>query len=191
MTFSATLIGAPDGSCTAHTNIVAMQRSTPCERGAHRSNGNPTQWAGVKAFVLQSSTVSWPTSIMSRWSPSICARRARGSADRQHVVRYRADRRSHGHQHSQHLPCFQTQSPVIARSVRAAIDACSAPGRCWSEDPRRGAVGGVGKKTALKLTWKWWSGRESNPRPMHCERIALPTELPPPRAARFYHRTPL
>ena len=25
----------------------------------------------------------------------------------------------------------------------------------------------------------WWSGRESNPRPLHCERSALPTELPP------------
>src|SRR5262245_1677608 len=26
-----------------------------------------------------------------------------------------------------------------------------------------------------------WSGRESNPRPLHCERSALPTELPPRR----------
>jgi hypothetical protein len=26
---------------------------------------------------------------------------------------------------------------------------------------------------------KWWSGRGSNPRPRHCERRALPTELPP------------
>ena len=26
-----------------------------------------------------------------------------------------------------------------------------------------------------------WSGRESNPRPLHCERSALPTELPPQR----------
>ena len=26
---------------------------------------------------------------------------------------------------------------------------------------------------------KWWSGRGSNPRPLHCERSALPTELPP------------
>jgi hypothetical protein len=26
---------------------------------------------------------------------------------------------------------------------------------------------------------KWWSGRGSNPRPSHCERDALPTELPP------------
>ncbi len=25
----------------------------------------------------------------------------------------------------------------------------------------------------------WWSGRELNPRPSHCERDALPTELPP------------
>ena len=25
----------------------------------------------------------------------------------------------------------------------------------------------------------WWSGRGSNPRPSHCERDALPTELPP------------
>ena len=24
-----------------------------------------------------------------------------------------------------------------------------------------------------------WSGRELNPRPLHCERSALPTELPP------------
>ena len=27
--------------------------------------------------------------------------------------------------------------------------------------------------------WFWWSGRGSNPRPSHCERDALPTELPP------------
>ena len=26
---------------------------------------------------------------------------------------------------------------------------------------------------------RMWSGRESNPRPSHCERDALPTELPP------------
>src|SRR5213082_3133877 len=26
---------------------------------------------------------------------------------------------------------------------------------------------------------KWWSGRGSNPRPSHCERDALPAELPP------------
>ena len=26
---------------------------------------------------------------------------------------------------------------------------------------------------------KWWSGRGSNPRPLHCERSALPAELPP------------
>src|SRR3989338_5123101 len=25
----------------------------------------------------------------------------------------------------------------------------------------------------------WWSGRGSNPRPLHCERSALPAELPP------------
>ena len=25
----------------------------------------------------------------------------------------------------------------------------------------------------------WWSGRDSNPRPLRCERNALPTELPP------------
>ncbi|CDI04031.1 hypothetical protein BN873_790012 [Candidatus Competibacter denitrificans Run_A_D11] len=25
----------------------------------------------------------------------------------------------------------------------------------------------------------WWSGRGSNPRPSHCERDALPAELPP------------
>ena len=29
-----------------------------------------------------------------------------------------------------------------------------------------------------------WSGRGSNPRPSHCERDALPTELPPHRKAR-------
>src|SRR5688572_31546289 len=32
---------------------------------------------------------------------------------------------------------------------------------------------------------KWWSGRGSNPRPSHCERDALPTELPPHTRARI------
>ena len=35
---------------------------------------------------------------------------------------------------------------------------------------------------------KWWSEWGSNPRPSHCERDALPIELPPPFAltARIY-----
>ena len=35
---------------------------------------------------------------------------------------------------------------------------------------------------------KWWSGGESNSRPSHCERDALPTELPPHAEGKFYHR---
>src|SRR3990167_4249293 len=31
----------------------------------------------------------------------------------------------------------------------------------------------------MHLSGKWWSGRGSNPRPLHCERSALPAELPP------------
>ena len=30
----------------------------------------------------------------------------------------------------------------------------------------------------------WWTGRGSNPRPLHCERSALPTELPAPNFSR-------
>jgi hypothetical protein len=29
------------------------------------------------------------------------------------------------------------------------------------------------------IVYEWWSGRGSNPRPSHCERDALPAELPP------------
>lgn len=32
----------------------------------------------------------------------------------------------------------------------------------------------------LGVTCEEWSGRGSNPRPQHCERCALPVELPPP-----------
>lgn len=36
------------------------------------------------------------------------------------------------------------------------------------------------QKTGLKGRFvQWWRGWESNPRPHHCERCALPTELPP------------
>ena len=35
-----------------------------------------------------------------------------------------------------------------------------------------------------------WSGRESNPRPSHCERDALPTELPPRNTGWSKHRQP-
>jgi hypothetical protein len=41
-------------------------------------------------------------------------------------------------------------------------------------------------KAQRKCDFKW-SGRESNPRPLHCERSALPTELPP----HFVHRSKL
>src|SRR5262245_20152664 len=34
----------------------------------------------------------------------------------------------------------------------------------------------------------WWSGRGSNPRPPHCERGALPAELPPRRGCGFYSK---
>src|SRR5688572_22908207 len=34
-------------------------------------------------------------------------------------------------------------------------------------------------KTGFGEIYNEWSGRESNPRPLHCERSALPTELPP------------
>src|SRR5690606_19055681 len=37
----------------------------------------------------------------------------------------------------------------------------------------------------LLLIGYWWSGRGSNPRPSHCERDALPAELPP-RSRRLY-----
>src|SRR5438093_4836883 len=33
---------------------------------------------------------------------------------------------------------------------------------------------------------KWWSGGGSNSRPSHCERDALPAELPPRGGAKFY-----
>src|SRR5262245_16744613 len=40
--------------------------------------------------------------------------------------------------------------------------------------PPEKVLGGV-----KKLNQNKWSERESNPRPLHCERSALPTELPP------------
>src|SRR5437870_1325834 len=40
--------------------------------------------------------------------------------------------------------------------------------------------------TGFPWTRKWWSGRGSNPRPSHCERDALPTELPPHEGRGLY-----
>ena len=37
----------------------------------------------------------------------------------------------------------------------------------------------VMRRRALLARWMWWRRRESNPRPQHCERCALPTELRP------------
>src|SRR6185437_9158738 len=47
--------------------------------------------------------------------------------------------------------------------------------RAAKEKPRRGAV------FRVLLEWNWWSGGGSNSRPSHCERDALPAELPPQR----------
>ncbi len=43
-------------------------------------------------------------------------------------------------------------------------------------------VGGVSER--------WWSGRGSNPRPSHCERDALPAELPPHTRRRILGECP-
>ena len=40
---------------------------------------------------------------------------------------------------------------------------------------------------ALRISW--WSGGGSNSRPSHCERDALPAELPPHEAAKYTERT--
>ncbi len=41
------------------------------------------------------------------------------------------------------------------------------------------------------MKWeKWWSGRGSNPRPLHCERSALPAELPPHEEGRDCNEAP-
>src|ERR1700730_10246736 len=40
-------------------------------------------------------------------------------------------------------------------------------------------VNGAGTTWDRRGTGGWWSGRGSNPRPSHCERDALPAELPP------------
>ncbi len=58
------------------------------------------------------------------------------------------------------------------------IDRRVAAGRCAS----RSGIVNV-EETPINIgqnvSRKWWSGWESNPRPSHCERDALPTELPP------------
>src|SRR3954463_14410819 len=38
-------------------------------------------------------------------------------------------------------------------------------------------------------TCSWWRGRGSNPRPPHCERGALPAELPPHASLQLYRET--
>src|SRR3984957_13306495 len=48
--------------------------------------------------------------------------------------------------------------------------------------PRLGGECSIRRATGTKISGPggdWWSGRASNPRPSHCERDALPTELPP------------
>ena len=65
--------------------------------------------------------------------------------------------------------------PGCSDALRAAT-----PG--WRAKPR--ANGAAESRTSCGRSRhsrfeKWWSGRGSNPRPSHCERDALPSELPP------------
>ncbi len=60
---------------------------------------------------------------------------------------------------------------------------------------RRGAIRGQGQtKRPAPEGWPffrlWWRGRGSNPRPPHCERGALPAELPPHAKPEIIHGRP-
>src|SRR5258706_1294899 len=56
-------------------------------------------------------------------------------------------------------------------------------GQCWQQQtPRSGARRGFLVKLWCCLESFWWSGGGSNSRPSHCERDALPAELPPQRS---------
>ena len=75
---------------------------------------------------------------------------------------------------------------LCAGRWREALDAGMAPpvdpGRDARRNPGHRAAGGTEAARAgpgLKGSRNWWSGRGSNPRPPHCERGALPSELPP------------
>ena len=46
----------------------------------------------------------------------------------------------------------------------------------------------VKKARACLAFWNWWRGGGSNSRPSHCERDALPAELPPQTAAHYSSR---
>src|SRR5690606_12657505 len=45
--------------------------------------------------------------------------------------------------------------------------------------PRSRKIWETSAFVGLAWTVKWWSGGGSNSRPLHCERSALPAELPP------------
>ena len=77
---------------------------------------------------------------------------------------------------------FQKQSqqplPVTLRMAKYGR-AVFPPDLCPS------GVNWVIKKPSSKTAFLWWSWRGSNPRPIDCEPIALPTELQPHYAAWF------
>ena len=68
---------------------------------------------------------------------------------------------------------------LLARLLQACLDRQLACGRLTQSGPKGIAARQAESTKCLGATCGKWSGRELNPRPLHCERSALPTELPP------------
>src|SRR5579862_1800164 len=63
---------------------------------------------------------------------------------------------------------------TVDRDIGVAARVLEEAARKWRDEKTN--LTWLAETTSVKT---WWSGRESNPRPSHCERDALPTELPP------------
>src|SRR6266403_9672 len=74
---------------------------------------------------------------------------------------------------------LQPTSPNAINIVRYFIDLPQAMVDHQSTTPQAGTPAAGGTTWDRRGTGSWWSGRGSNPRPSHCERDALPAELPP------------
>jgi hypothetical protein len=110
--------------------------------------------------------------------------------ERDRLLEFMLRKRWRSRPESWRVPCerttagsFMRAKPMrwnLRKSTRRALKRRSLPHICPTEGPARG-------KTLWHTRERWWSRRDLNPRPLRCERSALPTELlPHPVARRDY-----
>ncbi len=175
---------APSGH--QHRRAGSARPTMLAERGAFRLEHG--------AFLLGASSSFARGVNLSTWSVELFARSARLGAWRL-VCRGR----SAGENPGRPAGCCSGRplrgrgpAPPVCRAMRQAFlsrgAGGEAAGRCIDLERDRAGGEGVGHggratkkppETGGSSCMEWWSGWGSNPRPSHCERDALPAELPP------------